>query len=81
MLLHLGAFDATMLPNLMELLKQSGFALVTLEEAESDPAYKTDPNLPLKWGGTLLEQMMMAKHLRTPPHAEKPLKELDSVCR
>ena len=81
MLLHLGAFDATMVPQLLELLKQRRFSLVTLEDAESDPAYKSDPNLPLKWEGTLLEQMMVAKHLQTPPHAEKPLRELESFCR
>jgi len=69
-----------MLPQLLELLKQRGFSLVTLEEAESDPAYESDPNLPLRWGGTLLEQMMAAKHLQT-PHAEKPLRELESFCR
>jgi len=25
--------------------------------------------------------MMDATHLKIPPHAEKPFKELDSVCR
>jgi hypothetical protein len=70
-----------MLQQLIELLKQRGFTLVTLEQAESDPAYRSDPDLALKWGGTLLEQMMVAKHLQTPPHPEKPFKELESICR
>ena len=81
MLLHLGGFQTVMLPQLIDLLKQKGFRLVTLEEAESDPAYQTIPNAGLKYGGTLLEQMIEAKHLAYPPVAPKPMKELDAVCR
>ena len=81
MLLHLGGFQTVMLPQLIDLLKQKGFRLVTLEEAESDPAYQTNPNVGLKYGGTLLEQMIESKHLAYPPVAPKPMKELDAVCR
>lgn len=81
MLLHLGGFQAVMLPRLLDLLKQKGFRLVPLEEAESDPAYQSNPNAGLKHGGTLLEQMIEAKHLTYPPVAPKPMKELDAVCR
>jgi peptidoglycan-N-acetylglucosamine deacetylase len=81
MLLHLGGFDAVMLPQLLDLLKQKGFKLVTLDEAESDPAYQSNPNAGLKYGGTLLEQMIEAQHLKYPPVSPKPMKELDAVCR
>ena len=81
MLLHLGGFETVMLPHLLELLQQKGFKLVTLEEAEGDPAYQSNPDLPLKYGGSLLEQMMEAKHLKVPPVMPKPMKELDSICR
>ena len=81
MLLHLGGFQTVMLPRLLDLLKQKGFRLVPLEEAESDPAYQSNPNAGLKHGGTLLEQMIEAKHLTYPPVAPKPMKELDAVCR
>ena len=81
MLLHLGGFDAVMLPQLLDLLKQKGFKLVTLEEAESDAAYAINPDMPLKYGGNLLDQMMEAKHLKAPPATPKPMKELDAVCR
>ena len=81
MLLHLGGFDAVMLPQLLDLLKQKGFKLVTLEEAESDPAYQSNPNAALKHGGTLLEQTMEARHLAYPPVAPKPMKDLDALCR
>ena len=39
MLLHVGAFQMVMLPKLMELLRDGGFDLVTLPEAQADPAY------------------------------------------
>ena len=39
MLLHVGAFQMVMLPKLMELLRDGGFELVTLPEAQADPAY------------------------------------------
>jgi peptidoglycan/xylan/chitin deacetylase (PgdA/CDA1 family) len=81
MLLHLGGFQTVMLPQLIDLLKQKGFRLVTLEEAESDPAYESNPNAGLKYGGTLLEQMIEAKHLAYPPVAPKPMKELAAACR
>ena len=44
LLLHLGAFSSTILPDALDLLQKKGFQLVTLEEAESDPAYETDPD-------------------------------------
>jgi peptidoglycan/xylan/chitin deacetylase (PgdA/CDA1 family) len=81
MLLHLGGFDAVMLPQLLDLLKQKGFKLVTLQEAESDPAYQSNPNAALKYGGTLLEQAIEAQHLKYPPVPPKPMKELAAICQ
>lgn len=81
LLLHIGAFDALMLPQFLEQLKKQGFKFVTLEEAESDPAYEADPDAALKNGGTLLEQLFDSRHLQYPPHAEKPMKQLNDVCR
>jgi peptidoglycan/xylan/chitin deacetylase (PgdA/CDA1 family) len=81
LLMHLGAFSSTILPDAFDLLKKKGFQLVTLEEAESDPAYQTDPDIGMHDAGTLLDQMMLVKQLKYPPHAEKPYKELDAVCK
>lgn len=81
MLLHLGGFDAVMLPQLLNLLRQKGFKLVTLDEAENDPAYQSNPNAGLKYGGTLLEQTIEAQHLKYPPVPSKPMKELDAICK
>jgi peptidoglycan/xylan/chitin deacetylase (PgdA/CDA1 family) len=81
LLLHLGAFSSTILPEALDLLKKKGFKLVTLEEAESDPVYEGDPDAGLHDAGTLLDQWMQVKQIKYPDHAEKPYKEIESVCR
>ena len=81
MLLHIGGFETVMLPRLLELLKERGFKLITLEEAASDPAYSIDPDLTGNWGGTFLQQMMLAKHIQPPQgYPDRPSK-LDAMCR
>jgi len=81
LLLHLGAFSSTILPEALDLLQKKGFTLVTLEEAESDAAYGGDPDVGMKDAGTLLDQWMMVKQINDPPHTEKPYKELESICQ
>jgi peptidoglycan-N-acetylglucosamine deacetylase len=81
LLLHIGGFETVMLPQLLDSLKRQGFKLITLADAEKDPAYKSDPDLAMKDGGTLLDQMLTAKHLQMPPHNEKPYDQLNAVCR
>jgi len=39
LLMHVGAFDARMLPKLLALYREMGFRFVTLPEAEADPYY------------------------------------------
>src|SRR5579863_10411386 len=81
LLLHLGAFSSTILPDALGLLEKKGFQLVTLEEAQRDPAYETDHDAGSKYGGTLLEQWMDVKQIKYPAVAEKPLKELREICK
>ena len=45
MLLHLGSFSSHILPDLFEILDEEGFEIVTLEEAQNDPAYDYDPDV------------------------------------
>jgi len=80
LLLHIGAFDAKMLPELIALYRNKGYTFVSLPEAEKDPAYGDDPGLAGKYGGPLLEQMATAKKLKFPP-SSKPEKELEALCR
>lgn len=81
LLLHLGAFSSTILPDVFNLLQQNGFTPVTLGEAQSDPAYGTDPDAGSEYGGTLLEQWMDAKKIKYPPVMPKPYKELREICQ
>jgi peptidoglycan-N-acetylglucosamine deacetylase len=81
LLMHLGAFSSTIMPEALDLLKKKGFQLVTLEEAESDPVYQGDPDIGLHDAGTLLDQMMQLKQIKYPEHAEKPYKDVQSVCQ
>lgn len=82
LLLHLGAFSSTVLPQVLDMLQRKGLHPITLEDAESDPAYQADPDAPTsKYGGSLLEQMMDVKKLPYPKVQPKPYKELASACQ
>jgi peptidoglycan/xylan/chitin deacetylase (PgdA/CDA1 family) len=79
LLMHVGAFDARMLPRLLDLYKQKGFIFITLEEAEKDPFYSSsvDPSLPAS--PDLLESAMQARGLPLQP-SPKPT-DVNIVCR
>jgi peptidoglycan-N-acetylglucosamine deacetylase len=81
MLLHIGAFETVMLPRLLDLLRQKGFRLVTLPEAESDAAYSADSDLAAKYGGSPLQRAMAEKHLQIAAHASGDASRLESLCR
>jgi peptidoglycan/xylan/chitin deacetylase (PgdA/CDA1 family) len=82
MLLHLGAFSARILPGLFKLLDREGYELVTLEEAQRDPAYEYDPDVADRRGGTLVELAMLARQVPWPADAPRlPRERLDSICK
>ena len=81
LLMHIGALDSVLLPDLLDLFKKEGFDFISLEEAEKDPAYQSDPDAALKFGGTFLEQLTESRHLKYPPHAERPMDKLDAICK
>ncbi len=81
LLMHIGAFDAEMFPALIAQMKNDGFKFVSLAEAESDPAYESDPDAGLKDGGTLLDQFFDSRKLTYPPHEDKPREELAALCK
>ncbi len=81
LLLHLGAFSSTILPDALDLLEKKGFHMVTLEEAESDPIYEDDLDAGSTKEGTLLEHWMDAKKIPFPPVAEKPYTQVREICK
>jgi peptidoglycan-N-acetylglucosamine deacetylase len=78
--MHLGAFDAEMLPPLLRLYRSRGFQFVTLPEAERDEFYREDTDLHLSPGPDSLEPSMTERHLPLPPHA-LATPSFDTLCR
>ena len=80
LLMHIGAFDARMLPRLLKLYRDKGFTFVTLQEAENDPFYASaiDPSLPDQPDS--LEGAMQARHLPLPSRP-KPSTDPATLCR
>lgn len=74
LLMHVGAFDAEMLPRLLALYKSRGFTFVSLEEAEKDPVYATDLN------PALPEPEWKAPLSPLPEYPKRDL-DLDKVCK
>ena len=80
LLMHVGAFDARMLPRLIDLYRSKGFTFITLKEAENDPFYAAaiDPSLPDQPDS--LEGAMHAHNLPLPSHP-KPAVDPNTLCR
>ncbi len=82
MLLHVGAFQMVMLPRLMVLIDQQGFDLVTLPEAQADPAYSAaEADVPTKGGATLLERTRMARGIAPSTSTDDTFARLNALCR
>lgn len=79
LLMHLGAFDAHMMPQLLELYRSKGFQFITLEQAESDPFYRTmtDPSLPP--GPNSLEGAASERNVPLLPHT--PFAPPPNLCK
>ena len=80
LLMHVGAFDARMLPRLLDLYRREGFRFVTLAEAQRDPFYREamDPSLPAAPQG--LEGRAAARGL-TLPRRTSHAAMLEGLCR
>jgi len=80
LLMHVGAFDAEMLPRLLELYRSKGFEFVSLPEAERDRFYRSSIDLSLPAEPDMLEQVMRAQHLELPTTIDFA-PQLESACR
>jgi peptidoglycan/xylan/chitin deacetylase (PgdA/CDA1 family) len=80
LLLHVGAFDAKMLPQLIALFRKRGFEFVSLPQAESDPAYSVDPKIAYPGGGLLMELAATTRNVNL-PNATEPEAQLEAMCR
>ncbi len=81
LLLHIGAFEIKMLPDLIALLRRRGFTFTTLPEAMKDPAYSDGHDIALS--STAEHSRSRSPQpviIRFPPNS-KPTKELEATCR
>ena len=79
LLMHVGAFDARMLPRLLELYRARGFEFVTLQQAESDEFYRQDTDLNLPPGPDMLEGVASQRHMVL-GSGHLPIMQFDSIC-
>lgn len=63
LLLHVGAFDAEIMDDMLALYKSKGVEFVSLAEASRDKVYSIDPKVAAKWGSELTYQTMAARKL------------------
>ena len=79
LLMHVGAFDARMLPRLLKLYRDKGFTFISLQDAENDPFYASalDPSLPEQPDS--LEGAMQARGLPMPARPKASV-DLNSLC-
>ncbi|MBJ7483227.1 polysaccharide deacetylase family protein [Brevundimonas sp.] len=75
LLMHIGAFDARMLPKLLDQYRRDGATFVTLEQAQADPFYAGDTQVPL---GT--DQLGLPSFAGEPQGSVIPA-DLDRLCR
>lgn len=80
LLMHAGAFDARMLPELLALFRRRGFTFTTLQTAMADPIYQQDPEVPTP-GGSTFNEMVAAERRVNVPDAQEPEQLLDHLCR
>jgi peptidoglycan/xylan/chitin deacetylase (PgdA/CDA1 family) len=80
LLLHIGAFQAHMLPRLIAMYKASGATFVGLDEAAADPLTRAfaDPALPPP---PAMEKAAAERNLSVPPKPSDETAVLDAICR
>lgn len=80
LLMHVGAFDARMLDDLLTRYEKMGVQFISLDEALADPAYALFEPTEQGAGGTLLEQLIEARDAAHPPWFTHPYALLDGMC-
>lgn len=79
LLMHIGAFDAHMMPRLLDLYQREGFRFVTLEQASRDTHYRSEINPATPLQPQSLEGALAQRGLDFPP--DRARLPLDSLCR
>jgi peptidoglycan-N-acetylglucosamine deacetylase len=86
LLLHIGAFDAEMLDQLLKKLEAMGVEFIPLSQALKDEVYQIDPHYVAAYGTEFEYQVLKSKHLTAKslgivPKWHYTQKKLDAICR
>lgn len=79
LLMHLGAFDARMLPRLLAQYKAEGMSFVTLPQAQADPFYA--PDMDLRMTGPDMLEWALAARGQSAPKRQVDITWLERACR
>jgi peptidoglycan/xylan/chitin deacetylase (PgdA/CDA1 family) len=80
LLTHIGAFNARMMPRVLEVYRQEGFRFTTLEVAQRDSVYRRDMDPSQPAGPTSLEARARQRGLPIPPRTDRSAM-LRDACR
>lgn len=86
LLLHIGAFDAEILDQMLTNYKKMGVEFITLSEANRDEVYSMDPGIPAKYGSELTYQVIQSRKLELKDvglskYEGYPHEKLAQICR
>ena len=86
LLLHIGAFDAQMIGELLKAYQHQGVEFIGLSEALDDEIYTIDPQVVGKYGSEFTYQVLKSRNLTLrdvglQPYNDYPEKQLDVLCK
>jgi peptidoglycan-N-acetylglucosamine deacetylase len=81
LLLHVGAFGALMLDEVLSTYEKNGARFVSLDDALADPIYTDEPKAPKAYYGSFLNQIRKARATRSPTYPPPPDALLELACR
>ncbi len=80
LLVHLTAFNALTLAEVLTALQAEGVKFIDLPSAMNDPIYRLNPGLSRSVGPTFLKQLIEAKNLAY-PEKSYPLEHIEAMCK
>jgi peptidoglycan/xylan/chitin deacetylase (PgdA/CDA1 family) len=80
LLLHIGAFDAAILDDLIGAYRRAGVRMVGLKAAMADPVYALDPNVVWKSELPFTLQVARARGVSVPPEPAIPREKVEALC-
>lgn len=81
LLLHMGAFDALMLDELLGAYQNAGMTAITLRTAMEDVAYTLNDDIAWPGETTFFLRVAEARRAAIPPAPTIPLESLNAMCR